>query len=124
MKNMPIPSKVDNLDILVSGQHAENPAELLGTKKMAGFIRFARKNYDVIIIDTPPVLAVADALVLSPMADSALMVVKAGEIGRSEASKAIQSLQQSKINLLGAILNDVKGTVQKKESSSYYYAYQ
>ncbi len=117
------PTRVPTLEVVTCGQNKANPAEMLGKKRMEEFMRWARLRHEVIILDTPPILAVADALVLSTFADYALLVVKGGEIGRGEVSKSLQILKQSRVKVIGSVLNDIKGTVQKSDGRYYYYTY-
>ncbi len=78
-----------NLTIVPAGKKPPNPSELLGSKRMQRFIEFAREHYDVVIIDSPPILAVSDPLVLSPLVDSILVVLRAGSTPRDHARRAV-----------------------------------
>ncbi len=80
-----------NLSIITSGKELPNPSELLESKRMERFLAHAREHYDVVIIDTPPVMAVSDALVLSPMADSILMVLRASVTPYDHAQRAVSA---------------------------------
>ncbi|MGP4060966.1 CpsD/CapB family tyrosine-protein kinase [Halobacillus litoralis] len=111
-------SEVKNLDLLPCGPIPPNPSELLGSQKMKAFIEEAKKTYDMIIFDTPPVLAVTDSQVLSSFVDGVLLVVRSKQTEKEAAVKAKEHLQQSNANLLGAVLND-----QDLKSSNYYYYY-
>ncbi|WP_082233341.1 CpsD/CapB family tyrosine-protein kinase [Halobacillus massiliensis] len=109
---------VDNLEVLTSGPIPPNPSELLGSKTMGKLLLEARQIYDMIILDTPPVLAVSDSQVLASEVDGVMLVVRSGQTEFSAAERAKELLQQSKANLLGVVLND-----REKKSSNYYYYY-
>ncbi|HLS10215.1 CpsD/CapB family tyrosine-protein kinase [Lentibacillus sp.] len=111
------PSDVDNLDVLSCGPIPPNPSELLASEKMARTIEEARNIYDVILFDTPPVLAVTDAQVLANLCDGSLLVARSKQTEYEAAQNAIQALQAGNTKILGTILNDMT----KKESNYYYY---
>lgn len=109
---------VPNLSVLTSGPIPPNPAELLGSKSMAKFIKEARENYDVILFDTPPILAVTDAQVLGTQCDGSILVVFSGKTEMEHAKKAKELLEATTSKLLGAVLNG-----KKLQNSDYYYYY-
>lgn len=109
-------SDVPNLDILPSGPIPPNPSELLGSKAMKNFIAEAEKYYDMIIFDTPPVLAVTDAQILANQVDGALMVVRSKQTDQEAAVKAKELLEPASAKLLGAVLND-----REQQKDQYYY---
>ncbi len=106
----------ENLFVLPAGITPPNSADLLGSSYMEELILKLRKEYDHIIIDTPPVLAVTDAIVLSAYSDGILLVVRSGKTTKQNAKKTLRLLRQSATPIVGSILNDVK-MVQ----SDYYY---
>ena len=73
---------VPNLSVLVSGQFPPNPSELLGSPAMREMIEEAKAHFDMIVIDSPPVLAVTDASVLSSLVDGTIVVVRVGKTAR------------------------------------------
>lgn len=107
-----------NLSVLTSGPIPPNPAELMGSKSMERFLAQAKELYDVIIFDTPPMLAVTDAQVLSNLCDGAVLVLYSGKTEMAEATKAKELLTAGNSKLLGAVLNH-----KKLESTDYYYYY-
>ncbi|SFP06180.1 capsular exopolysaccharide family [Halolactibacillus alkaliphilus] len=111
-------SEEENLDILSSGPIPPNPSELLGSKAMQHFIEQAKESYDLIIFDTPPVLAVTDAQVLANLVDGTLFVVRSKATDQESAKKAKELLAPAKAKLLGAVLNDK----EVSKNSYYYYA--
>ncbi|WHX40393.1 CpsD/CapB family tyrosine-protein kinase [Mesobacillus sp. AQ2] len=111
-------SDIENLSILTSGPIPPNPAELLGSKAMDLFLREAREHFDIIIFDTPPVMAVTDAQVIANKCDGSILVVYSGKTDMEEAAKAKEMLRNAKSKLLGAVLNH-----KKLQKSDYYYYY-
>ncbi|MBU0491066.1 MAG: polysaccharide biosynthesis tyrosine autokinase [Chloroflexi bacterium] len=89
-----LPTSVENLRLLASGPLPPNPSELLGSQRMAKFIEHLAQQVDLVVFDTPPVLAVTDAAVLSRQMDGVLVVVEAGGTRDSEARRAINELAQ------------------------------
>ncbi|MDD3089684.1 MAG: polysaccharide biosynthesis tyrosine autokinase [Candidatus Omnitrophica bacterium] len=113
-------SDIPNLDIITCGSIPPNPSELLGSKKMEEFLAELGKKYDRIIIDTPPVLAVTDAVVLSGKVDGVVIVVRAGETHKNAILRSKELLDTVKTsNLLRAVLN----MVEHGKTSGYYYYY-
>jgi capsular exopolysaccharide synthesis family protein len=106
------------LTVLTSGPIPPNPAELLGSKAMEQFLEEAKEEYDVVLFDTPPVLAVTDAQILANRTDGVLLVVYSGKTEMEEATKAKDLLTAAKGKLLGMVLNH-----KKLQSSDYYYYY-
>jgi len=113
------PSGVENLDILCSGPIPPNPAELLHTASFHRVVERLLERYDRIIFDSPPVCAVTDALILGNVCDGAVLVVRAGETSREMVKKARRLLADVKVNILGALLNNVD--VSKRGYGHYYY---
>ncbi len=100
-------TSVPGLDFVCAGPPTPNPAELLGTKLMKGFLELMIENYDFVIIDAPPVLPVADARILGLAVNSVLFVTRSGYTERQVARNGVRRLQQLGIKVAGAILNDV-----------------
>ncbi|WP_226036167.1 CpsD/CapB family tyrosine-protein kinase [Aquibacillus saliphilus] len=113
-----VSSDVQDLDIMTCGPIPPNPSELLGSKAMEKMIRDASEQYDLIVFDTPPVLAVTDAPILANICDGVLMVVRSKQTENEAAQKARDLLKAAKAKLLGVVLNDVE---QKKDNYYYYY---
>ncbi|MCZ7644704.1 MAG: polysaccharide biosynthesis tyrosine autokinase [Planctomycetota bacterium] len=112
------------LDVVPTGSGQANPAELLGHKRMAELLQWARQMYEIVIVDAPPFLAVADALILSALADHSLVVVHAGRTGRAMLRRIMQICRESRVDVLGGILNDCSGHIEQSEGPySYYYQY-
>ncbi len=111
---------VDNLFVLTAGPIPANPAELLGSEKMRELLAWARKTYDFVLVDTPPVLPVTDPLVISQMADALMVVVRSRRSHRRELNQAIAGLNAANAQITGLILNDYD---LKRVYGSYYYYY-
>lgn len=112
-------TEIDNLQVLPSGPIPPNPAEMLGSASMRVLLNELSTIYDVIILDTPPVLSVADSQVLANVVDGVVLVVHSGSTDKEAAIKAKEQLSKAKGKLLGVVLNrkEIKG------NSSYYYYY-
>jgi protein-tyrosine kinase len=112
-------TKIEGLSLLASGPLPPNPAELLGSSQMDTVLAEVQARFDLVLIDTPPVLAVSDALLLAPKADGALLVVAALGTKREAARAALGALKKSKAKVVGSVLNNF----QLDEPSYYYYYY-
>lgn len=110
---------VDNLFLLTSGPQPPNPAEILATKRMSTLLEELRQQFDVVLIDTPPALALTDAQVIATRSDGVLLVLCAGKSKRDLVRKCKANLDHVKANLLGVVLNNQS----RKEAESYYYYY-
>ena len=115
---------VENLAVLAAGPSSPNPSELLNSNKMKELLASAKKAYDWVIVDTPPVLFVSDARIISVMCDGVLVVVKSGTSTRSLLIRARELLDSVKARVIGSILNDVRVSRMGRHYSSYYsYGY-
>jgi capsular exopolysaccharide synthesis family protein len=116
---------LDNLHIINAGQGLLNPAEILRSPRFKEFLREVRKHYDIIIVDTPPVLPVADAFEVAPEVDGVILVYEVGRIGRGILKRAKVQLENVNTNVLGVILNNVKPDVAPdfyRYRTDYYYS--
>ncbi|MEJ8767633.1 CpsD/CapB family tyrosine-protein kinase [Oceanobacillus sp. HCA-5259] len=109
---------IDTLDVMTCGPIPPNPSELLGSRKMETLLREAKLSYDLVVFDTPPVLAVTDAQILANLVDGSVLVVRSGSTEIEPAQKAKEALAPAKAKLLGVVLND-----REKKASNYYYYY-
>ncbi|WP_337916331.1 polysaccharide biosynthesis tyrosine autokinase [Vibrio cholerae] len=115
IKNCP----VENLAIITRGQVPPNPSELLMHKRMEELLQWASEHYDLVIVDTPPVLAVTDPSIVGAHAGTTLMVARFGQNTAKEIDVARHRFEQSGIEVKGVIFN----AVEKKASSTYGYGY-
>lgn len=97
----------ENLIIITSGPVPPNPSEILTSQKFAGLLEQFKKEFDYILLDTPPILPVTDAAALSHRADGVLLVVASNGISPSEAKMAKNRLELAGANLIGCVLNKV-----------------
>jgi len=111
---------LNNIWILPSGLIPPNPAELLNSKKMEELIEVVKKGYDVVLIDTPPVLAVIDAVIVSRVADSTVFVVKAGKITYKMFDKAVDEMKRANSHILGVLFNGMKSGKGEYRYMDYY----
>ncbi|USD60289.1 polysaccharide biosynthesis tyrosine autokinase [Vibrio sp. SCSIO 43140] len=110
---------VDNLDVITRGQVPPNPSELLMHPRFKEFTEWASEHYDLVILDTPPVLAVTDPSIVGALAGTTLMVARFGQNTIKEIEVAQGRFEQSGIEVKGVIFN----AIEKKASSSYGYGY-
>lgn len=115
------PSGVEGLDILCTGPIPPNPAELLHTQAFKRTVDRLLAEYDRIIFDSPPLLAVTDAQILGQLCDGAVLVVRANETSIDMVRKAARLLKDVNVNILGALLNNVD--VSRRGYGQYYYRY-
>jgi capsular exopolysaccharide synthesis family protein len=97
----------DRLWMLACGPVPPNPAELLSQRATHDIFDALREEFDLVLIDSPPVLPVTDAMVLSSYADGTLLVVAAGQTRRADLQRASEKFSQAKVPLLGIVLNEV-----------------
>ena len=109
---------IPNLDIIPCGPIPPNPSEILGSKRMSTLLDMLRKTYTRILIDSPPVTAVTDAVVLAKLVDGVVLVLRTGETPREIIQNGVGQLQAVNAHILGTVLNGVD-----MSKDSYYYQY-
>ena len=115
---------IPNLFVLGSGQFPPNPSELLGSEAMQSMIEETKQQFDVALFDTPPLLAVTDAAVLSTRVDGTMLVVRMGSTAREAVRRALLALRAVHGRVLGAVLNDVDFRAGSYYGGyGYYYSY-
>lgn len=110
---------VDNLDLITSGPIPPNPSELLGSHQMNELMEKLKQDYDVILFDTSPIMAVTDALIISSLCDGVVLVVHGGKVKKGVVHKAKAQLDHAKANILGVVLNKI--SVRGNEAEYIYY---
>jgi polysaccharide biosynthesis transport protein len=115
------PTNVRGLSLLTCGALPTNPSGLLSGVRMRALLQELAKSFDLVILDTPPVLATADAGILGSLADGVLLVVRAGQTDRVAAKRAHQQLVNVGARVVGTVLNDPGGEVS--QYGDYYYPY-
>ncbi len=120
-KNIINPTDIDNLNIIYSGAIPPNPSELLGSDEMFSLVEKLKNEYDIILFDAPPIMAVTDAIVLSRLIDKFILVVRFGITDKNSINHTLVSLGNVNTELTGIVLNDLN----KKNSyySHNYYKY-
>lgn len=118
----------DNLSYITCGTHSPRPYELLESDEMKKLVEELKTRYDYIIIDTPPVLLISDALALASVTDGAVLVCRHQVSYVSDISRAIDQLKFAKANILGVVVNDYKAPSRGKYGYGYgkkyyYYSY-
>ncbi|WP_230931977.1 CpsD/CapB family tyrosine-protein kinase [Priestia sp. TSO9] len=111
-------SEIPHLSVLTSGPIPPNPSELLASAQMVELLKEMKEQFDMIIFDTPPILAVADAQILANQVDGTILVVSSGKTEKDAALKSKELLSSAKGKLLGVVLNN-----RKVEEGNYYYYY-
>jgi capsular exopolysaccharide synthesis family protein len=109
-------TSIENLFALTTGELPPNPSELLGTEKLELILEKIKEEFDSVIVDSPPVMAVTDSAILSPKVDGVLLVVKPGVTQMAVAKQCVELLQRGGAKLLGVVLNEVN-----LQGSRYYY---
>jgi capsular exopolysaccharide synthesis family protein len=117
-------TSVPNLYIIPGGHTPPNPAELLGSERMKDVLALSNGHFDHIVIDSPPVLSVADARILAPVVDGVILVIKGGETPKQAVQRCKRLLQEVNANIIGTVLNcvDVR-SADYLYYSRYYYRY-
>ena len=117
---------VENLDVLTSGPMPPNPSELLASAQYTEMLDNLSKVYDYIIIDTPPINVVSDAMIMSNSVSGVLMVLKYGVTTYGDVTDAMKQFELANTNLIGFVLNDIENGGRGsyyKYSYKYYYKY-
>ena len=110
---------IENLEVLTAGPMPPNPAELLNSKRMAALIDWMRNNYDIVVLDVPPVMAVSDAPVLLPLIDGVVLVTMLGKTMKMSLKRTVEILELGDTKILG-IVERVKDS---KSDAGYGYGY-
>jgi tyrosine-protein kinase Etk/Wzc len=112
------PEVAEHLDVLPAGKSPPNPAELLGSDAMRRMVVALRRDYEYIVIDTPPSLPVTDAQVVGSIADATILVMRSGETDETAAQRAVEQLRHVKAHLAGTVLNGV--STRRDRYYTYY----
>ena len=118
---------IENLKVMPIGKNPPNPAEILASKRFAEFIETQKQHFDMILLDSPPVISVTDPVLISRVVDGVLFVVKFAQTDRQIAASTIETLQKSRANILGTILNATQfhrgyGYYRYYNYYNYYYS--
>lgn len=113
-------TQYETLDLIFAGKYPPNPVELLNSKAFSALIEESKKQYDYVIIDTPPLGRVIDAAVIAPQCDGTALIIGEGNVRLRAAQEVVNQLKMSGGKILGVIRNDVG---KKRTSSSKTYSY-
>jgi len=117
-------SGIDRLNIVTSGFLPPNPSECLNSARLDEIIRELRAQYDLILIDTPPILPVADSIIVGRKADGTLLVYEVGDIPRIALRRAKLVLEQAQVKVLGIVLNNMRAEISMDQYHfDYHYPY-
>lgn len=117
------PTRVANLWLMPAGSSPSNPAETLGGPGLSGLLDRLGEQYDLVVLDSPPVLAVADAAIIAAIVDGVLIVVRAGRAQREAISTARDQLADVGAQVIGAVLNDPDGEISRAGNPYYFRGY-
>ena len=112
------PTKTSFLSVVTSGPLPPNPAELVGSRRMRDILDAAETSFDLVLCDSPPVVAVADGIALSAQCDGVVLVVRAGTIAHEVIRRAADHIESVKGRILGVILNSVD---LRRDGYYHYY---
>ena len=116
---------MENLDVMTAGPVPPNPSELLASDNMGVILEKLSEEYSMILIDTPPVNVVTDAMELAKYISGIVVVLRYGVTTNEDAEDAIKKIEFAKMNMLGFIMNDIKmkksGYYSSKYKGKYYY---
>jgi succinoglycan biosynthesis transport protein ExoP len=119
--------EASGVDLILVRRRPTNPAALMESRKLRAFIEEAQASYDYVIIDSPPVLGVNDALLLCPMADAVVFVAQWAETKHQLAYNAVQALRGARAKILGVVLTKVDVKKHKRygygDAGEYYGTY-
>ena len=111
---------IDNLFVLPCGVHPPNPTEILRSETVKQIINYLKSKYDIILIDTPPAVALTDAAIASSFCDAVILVVSSGKVDYASVDVALKNLKLVNANVIGVVVNNVKGQGNRR---GYYYRY-
>ncbi|MGD1009334.1 MAG: polysaccharide biosynthesis tyrosine autokinase [Candidatus Aminicenantales bacterium] len=114
-------TSIENIWIIPSGPHPPNPAELLNSKRMRDLLARVKDRFDTVLLDTPPVLAVIDPVIVSSLADCTVLIVQAGKTTRRALGKAVDEVRKAKAEIIGVVFNEVKMGRQGLGTPYYHY---
>lgn len=126
MKDIVYATNITNMHVIFSGPVPPNPAELLDGDEFKKMISSARRVYDYVILDTPPLGSVIDAAIIAAQCDGAILVVSQGTVSRKNLKKTVEQLEKAECRILGAVLNKVdlsEDGYYGKYYSNYYGSY-
>tara|TARA_Y100000590_G_C15298434_1_gene855327 strand:- start:101 stop:733 length:633 start_codon:yes stop_codon:yes gene_type:complete len=113
-------TEIENLSVITSGIIPPNPSEMLGSKRMINFVKLLEEKWDMVLFDSPPLVAVTDANMISQEIDRIVLIVKVGQTDKKAFHHTINNLNHINAPIGGIIMNAV---TNKSSYGSYYYYY-
>jgi capsular exopolysaccharide synthesis family protein len=117
---------IEHFWLVPSGSHPPNPAELLNSEMMKDFVRLLKERFDVVLIDTPPVMAVIDPVIVSSFVDSTVIVLRTGKAARKPVLRTVSELRRAQAKIIGVVFNGAKARVHTRYgryTPNYMYEY-
>jgi len=114
---------VDNLSVISSGHLPPNPSEFFNSQRIVDLIAELEENYDLVMFDCPPILPVADAVLIGPKVDGVVLVYQVGKIGRTSLQRAKSLLENAQARIVGVVLSNVSAEISPDYSQHQYYRY-
>lgn len=121
MDEVMVTAGLDNLYLLTCGTIPPNPSELIDSQRLVELIDETRREYDIVLFDSPPILSTSDPIILSTKVDAVLLVYRVGSVSRTLLKRSATQLEQVKANLLGVALNDMKSELSPDFGGYKYY---
>ncbi|MBW2029128.1 MAG: polysaccharide biosynthesis tyrosine autokinase [Deltaproteobacteria bacterium] len=114
---------LDNLHVITAGGVSPNPAELIESKRLDQFLEEVKDEYDIVVIDSTPILSTADAAILGRKVDAVLLVYRVGSVSRALLRRSTSQLKQIRCNVIGVVLNSMRPEVSPDFQDFKYYSY-
>jgi succinoglycan biosynthesis transport protein ExoP len=117
---------VDGFWVIPAGSHPPNPAELLNSEMMKDLIRLLKERFEIVLIDTPPVMAVIDPVIVSSFVDSTVIVLRTGKAERKPVLRTVSELRRAQAKIIGVVFNGAKARVHSRYgryTPNYMYEY-
>ena len=114
-------TEIDNLSMITCGYVPPNPSEILASEKMEKLMEELRQEFEIILIDSPPLLAVTDSFILTKFADQFILVVRSGKTEKGGLDRSLEQMKYVGADLSGIVMNDVSKS--SSYGKGYYYNY-
>jgi capsular exopolysaccharide synthesis family protein len=113
-------TSLERLHVLTSGDGLSDPGDLLEADSITTLVKEFSRVYELVVIDSPPIMPVSDPLVFAPHVDATVVVIKAGVTRRQSVKRALQLVEQAGGHVMGCILNDIGQTLPAYYTASHY----
>jgi capsular exopolysaccharide synthesis family protein len=115
-------TNVPNLFVVTSGPIPPNPSELLASERMGTLVKLARETFDFVVVDSPPVLAVTDSILVGSTVDAVVLCLRARQVVREDARACRERLRLAGVRVLGLVLNRHREALGRYGKSYYHYS--